>query len=354
MESGMITQGKKVDQFEDELAVHLQNKYVLTLNSGTAALHLALRLANVGPGDEVITTPMTCVATNVPIVWERARIVWADVHPKTGLIDPADVAAKITRRTKAIISVDWSGSPVDYFTLRQLAEQHGITFISDAAHSLGAFVPLNSRYIPVGSGGLAHMTAFSLQAIKTITTIDGGILSLSDEKAYRRGKRLRWFGVPRDNDVEFRGALDVEEVGLKMHMNDVAATIGIEALTYLVMNVGIQRNHAQRYFNNLNWSIPGSPFELQPLQFGSTHWLMVVLLPDPQRREEFRLYMKDNNIEVSQVHWRNDKHTAFKEFQTPLPGVDQYSSRMICVPVNNRLTLQDIDHIVSVMNAFAE
>lgn len=349
METGMLTQGERVEQFEDELAITLQNKWVLTLNSGTAALHLALRLADIEPGDEVITTPMTCVATNVSIVWERAKIVWADIDPYTGLIDPEDVKRKITKKTKAIISVDWGGNPVDYFVLRQLADLHGIAFISDAAQALGANVSIASHPIPVGSASLAHMTAFSLQAIKTITTIDGGILTLSDDFTFERAKRLRWFGVPRDNDTKFRGELDVLEVGLKMHMNDVTAALGLAALPWLSVNVHAQKVNARYYWHSLS---PVFACD-QPVD-GGAHWLYTVRLADSATRDKLRLFMEKQGIEVSQVHWRNDKHTAFREFRATLPGVDEYSSRAICIPVHNQLSLADLNAIVSAMNHFAE
>lgn len=344
--SGYITQGPKVDKFESDLGQHIQNKRVLSVNSGTSAIQLALRLANVGPGDEVITTPMTCIATNVPIMAAGADIVWADVDPYTGLIDPVDVERKITPKTKAIISVDWGGVPVDYDILNALAIDHSIAFISDAAHSLGA----SYEGRPIGRGTLADFTCFSFQAIKTITTIDGGALAVANPADYERGKRLRWFGVPRDSDVAFRGEINVQEWGYKFHMNDVNATLGIVALRSLSPNVKFQQDHARRYTQRL-----AAYYEChKPKQYkhSPAWWLFTVLVED---RDKFKEYMTGRGIEVSQVHWRNDEHAAFSRFRptTPLKGLDYYSQRMICIPNHNQLTIKEIDAVIEAMNDFA-
>lgn len=347
--SGYIAQGPKVDKFESELGLHLQNKHVLSVNSGTSAIQLALRLADVGPGDEVITTPMTCIATNVPIMAAGADIVWADVNKLTGLIDPADVERKITPRTKAIVSVDWGGVPVDYDLLRGIADAKGISFISDAAHSLGA----EYKGIPIGSGKLAHFTCFSFQAIKTITTIDGGALAVANKEDYERGKRLRWFGVPRDNNVKFRGEIDVPEWGYKFHMNDVNATLGIVSLRSLSPNVKFQRDHAVRYLQRL------SPYYVCP-SWGDykslPSWWLFTVLVEPEDRERFRAVMEQRGIETSQVHWRNDQHSTFAKFyptdHAHLAGLDYYSERMICIPNHNQLSLKEIDTVIEAMNDF--
>lgn len=350
LHSGMITQGEKVEEFEGKLKEAIHNRWVLSLNSGTAALHLALRLADVGPGDEVISTPMTCIATNVPIAWERARIVWADVDPVTGLIDPDDIERKITKKTKAVVTVDWSGMPVDYDRISQICHgSRSLWFISDAAHSLGA----EYRGLPVGNATLADMTAFSFQAIKTITAVDGGALSFAGPRQYDRGKKLRWFGVDRENKVQFRGQIDVPEVGLKMHMNDVNATIGIESLKFLSANVRMQRVNAGMYINNLHPYYFTSPYWNKD-GTKSACWLMVVLLPNTTERAEFVEYMRREGVEVSQVHWRNDKHSAFVDFlpEESLPGLDTYSDRMICIPVHNQLNRRDVNEVIEIMNDF--
>lgn len=344
LHSGHITQGSKVDEFEKALSVKAGTTYVLTVNSGTTALSLALRLANVGPGDEVISTPMTCIATNVPIATAGAKIVWADVHPDTGLIDPDDVQKKITKHTKAIMAVDWSGIPADYDTLREVAD--GIPVISDAAHSFG------SVYKGRRTGTLADFTAFSFQAIKTITTGDGGALTCKNPDDYERGKRLRWFGIDRDNTTQFRGQLDVPEAGFKWHMNDINATIGLTTLKFVQIPLDRQKDGANRYYRQLArgfYEFPNTEYSMN-----SAAWLMVVLLPDHLERKGFVNYMKAGDVEVSQVHWRNDKHSAFAAFaDDDLPGLDQYADRMICIPNHYGLMPEDRRYIIQRMNDYA-
>lgn len=341
--SGYITQGAKVDEFEKALAYKVGNSKVLSLNSGTSALTLALRLANIGPGDEVISTPMTCIATNVPIVTAGAKIRWADVDPDTGLIDPENVDRKLTAKTKAIVAVDWGGLPCDYDTLREVA--NGIPLISDAAHSFGG------RYKGVRIGAVADFTAFSFQAIKTITTVDGGALTTRLYEDYERGKLLRWFGVDRENDTQFKGSLDVVEAGYKFHMNDVTAVIGLVQLQQMHTPLEHQRAGATRYQAGLSsfYEIPAVDYPVV-----SASWLMTVLLPDRQRRDTFVSWMESQSIECSQVHWRNDWHTAFKDFYDPhLPGVDRFTDRMVCIPNHWALTPQERTYIIKKMNEFA-
>jgi perosamine synthetase len=187
LHSGYITQGEKVEQFEKKFADMMQYKHVVSVNSGTSALTLALRLAGVGYGDEVVTTPMTCTATNLPILSLGAKPVFADVDSETGLIDPASVLTKITKKTKAIMAVDWGGSPVDVRALMDIGRRYDLRVIVDAAHAIGTH-----------HNGEADFVCYSLQAIKHITTVDGGVLACKSPDAYHRGKVLRWFGIDRE------------------------------------------------------------------------------------------------------------------------------------------------------------
>src|SRR5215472_10644213 len=230
--SGQVGQGPKVAEFEAALAPIVGNRNVLTVNSGTSALQLALRLAGVR-GGSVVTTPMTCSATVLPVLAEGAAPVWADIDPATGNIDPLDAERKLRPGTAAILAVHWGGQPCDMGALLDVGRRHGLPVIIDAAHALGA----SWSGEPVGAPA-ADFTCFSLQAIKHITTIDGGILTTKDAADYRRGKLLRWYGIDRDAEqADARVAADIPEWGYKFHMNDVAATIGLAQLEYLPLVV---------------------------------------------------------------------------------------------------------------------
>lgn len=225
--SGYIGQGKVVDEFESRLGTMIGNPNVLTVNSGTSAIHLALRLANVGYGDEVISTPMTCSATNEPILERGAKIIWADIKPRTGEIDPNDIRRKITPKTKAIVCVHWGGYPCNLKAINTIAKEHGIKVIEDAAHAMLA--EFGARYI----GNHSDFVCFSFQAIKHMTTVDGGALFCHNRDDYKRGKLLRWYGLDRESSACFRCEQNIQEHGYKFHMNDVNATIGLVQLNYV-------------------------------------------------------------------------------------------------------------------------
>lgn len=322
LRSGYVTEGPKVKEFEKALTEFLGTP-TITLNSATSALTLSLRLAGVGAGDEVITTPMTCQATNVPIMAMGATPVWADVNPRTGLIDPDSIKSRMTSRTKAIMTVDWGGAPCDY---DQFIGHNNIPIIEDAAHAFGSIY----KRKPVGD--IADFTCFSFQAIKTLTSVDGGALTTFDIGDLAQGRLLRWYGIDREaNTKEFRGEVDVVEWGYKFHMNDVNATIGLANLQYVPEIISRHRSNARILDEGLNRDIYTSTDP--DYEHISSHWLYTVLLLNSDIREQFKAHMAKKGIQVSQVHWRNDHLTTFAPFKrNDLPGADEFSSRMICVP----------------------
>jgi perosamine synthetase len=337
LHSGYIGQGPKVEEFERKLGARLGTTNVLTLNSGTSAILVALRLAGVGPGDEVVTTPMTCTATNEPILELGAIPVWADIHPGTGLIDPLDVARKITSKTKAIVCVDWGGTQCDIAGLMYVAARHGIKLIEDAAHGFGAMT-LGADFI-----------CYSFQAIKHITTVDGGALVCAHPEDYKRGKLLRWYGIDRETDrKDLRCEEDIVEWGYKAHMNDVAAVIGIVQLDYLDGILKAQRANARAY----SYGINNPRLQRSVDHLRGAFWLYTLLCQDAEDRESFRLYMEGQGIMASRVHVRNDIHSVFREFRKELPGVDSFADREIAIPVHWGLSDQERLQIIEACNSY--
>ena len=346
LHSGYIAQGPVVDEFERRFAKIVGNDYVVSVNSGTSALHLAYVLAGIKKGDEVISTPMTCTATNLPLVTLGAKIVWADVT-LTGHINPDDVEQKITKKTKAIVCVDWGGTPCDLDKLRQIADKHGLKLIEDAAHAQGA------RYKGRPVGTFADYTIFSFQAIKHITTGDGGALVCLDKADYERAKKLRWFGIDRGQGGDSRINQDIEEAGYKFQMNDMAASIGVAALPHLEDVVNSHRLIADIYIEKLDRDFYRFPNEIS-YDARSSYWIFTMLLPTPEFRDKFITSMKGYDVEVSRVHRRNDEYTVFKKFnQGKLPGLDYFGDRMVCLPCHRGI-YPDIAHrIVRLANDFA-
>ncbi|MDO5564757.1 MAG: aminotransferase class I/II-fold pyridoxal phosphate-dependent enzyme, partial [Eubacteriales bacterium] len=189
--SGYIAVGEQVKEFEDDLGNYIENKNILTVNSGTAALHIALLLLNIGTGDEVISTPMTSEPTNTAIYMTGAKVVWADVDLNNGLIDPKSIEEKITEHTKAIMVVHYAGMVCDMDKINEISKKYNIPVIEDNAH--GLYSKYNGK--PVGKN--SKYTCFSFQAIKHLTTIDGGAISFLDDKEIEEAKELRWFGLQK-------------------------------------------------------------------------------------------------------------------------------------------------------------
>lgn len=334
--SGYIGQGPRVDAFEEALASWFGSHNVLALNSCTSALHLALRLSDVGHDDEVISTPMTCTATNVPIMAMGARIVWADIDPRTGNIDPLDVERKITSKTKAVVGVHWAGYPCELDELNRLGSRYGVKIIEDAAHAFGA------SYCGRPIGSQSDFTCFSFQAIKHLTTVDGGALVCRDTESFKRGKLLRWYGIDRESERrDFRCEQDVAEWGYKFHMNDVTATIGLEQLRHIGKVLSRHRENAAYYRQQLA-DQPGLDLLNYRSDRESSYWLFTVRVRD---RLRFMKKMTDAGITVSQVHARNDHHTMFADFSRVLPGVDEFVEEQVSIPVGWWLEDDQRQHI---------
>jgi perosamine synthetase len=333
MYSGQVGDGGIVKQFEEQFGKFIGNPRALAISSGTAALHTALVLANVGGGDEVISTPMTAEPTNMAILHTGGRVVWADVDPDSGNMAPQSLRDKITARTKAIVVVHYAGIPVQLREISRIAAEHGIPLIEDAAHALGA------RYEGARIGNHSDYVIFSFQAIKHMTTGDGGMLLCRREADLPKGRRVRWFGIDRDQP---RTTVDVCEVGYKYNMNNITAAIGLEQLENI--ESAIERHMANGSFLDRALStvsgLKVSRFEAvaQP-----AHWIYTVLV---ERRDDLARCLSAAGIECSQVHRRNDRHPVFHASRCELPGLDDYYSRMLHIPCGWWVSDDDRDYIV--------
>jgi len=379
LESGYIGQGEVVERFEAEFGRLVGAPYPpLSVNSGTSALDLALHLIGVEPGDEVISTPMTCTATNTVIVNRRAKIVWADIDPITGLIDPEDVGRKITRRTKAIMAVDWAGRPCDYRALKE----YGIPVVEDAAHALLA--QIDGASIATAGG---DYVCWSFQAIKHLTTGDGGAL-LPPADQLERGRLLRWYGLDRRSTKSFRCEQNITEAGYKYQMNDINASIGLANLEFAECAVAACRANAAWYHRRLGGvdaeqvsgfrcqvsredgeevsgfrgQISGEhgvdAITLPPPDPGSAWWLYTLLVPD---RDRFIAFMEDAGIEASPVHARNDRHTGFQQVSgfrdqvsgnDALPGVDRFAAHEVAIPVGWWLRVEERERVAEAVSGW--
>jgi len=339
LRSRWIGEGPKVRKFEDALCKKFGFPYTVALNSGTSALRLALAMTGVGPKDEVITTAMTCTATNTPILEQFATPVFADVQYHTGNIDPNDIEHRITRRTKAIMCVHWAGYPCDMNEILDIAARHNLTVIEDGAHALGA----SYNGGPIGS--ISHFTMFSLQAIKQLTTGDGGLLTVLTEEHYDEARRRRWFGIDRrKRRVRLDGYAPwpQTEVGFKYHMNDISASIGLGNLEDIDWIIARRHEIVARYRHALV-DVPGVRLFIREADRTSGDWLFTMHV---ERRGDFCRMMRDKGVEVSVCHIRNDEHPIFGGRRDDLPNLDRYEQTHISIPLHNHLTDEDVEYVI--------
>jgi dTDP-4-amino-4,6-dideoxygalactose transaminase len=345
LQSGYVGEGEKVEEFERAVRQVTGNGNVLMVNSGTSAIMLALRLAGVGAGDYVISTPVTCLATNQAILALGAKPIWADVNPKTGNMSPAGLLYALLPcwpKVKAILCVHWGGYPCDLKEINDIGCRYKIPIIEDAAHAFGA----TYNQEPIGSH--SDYVCFSFQAIKYVTTVDGGAVCCKNPIARERGRLMRWFGLDRSKSAEGRCQQDPKEFGYKWQSNDVAAAIGIENVKSLEWLLDRSRFNASMYFASLH-DVSGIELLEYRMDRQSTYWLFTLLVDD---RDRFIKHMSDNGVACSEVHARNDKKTIFKDSAVELPGVDEFCSHQVNIPVGWWLSEEDLEHIVDVVRRF--
>jgi dTDP-4-amino-4,6-dideoxygalactose transaminase len=350
LRSGWITSGPKVQAFEAQLSEYFGGRPVRTFNSGTCTMEIALRIAGIGAGDEVITTPISWVATANVIIETGATPVFADIDPVTRNIDLARVEAAITPRTKAIIPVYLSGLPVDMDRLYALAKKHNLRVVEDAAQALGS--SWNGQRI----GAFGDFASFSFQANKNITSSEGGCLVLNNAEEARLAEKYRLQGVTRSG---FDG-LDVDVLGGKFNMTDVAAAIGLGQFAHIEAITAHRRELAQYYF-----SCFGSDFEakygaqLPVPDFENSNWHMFQLvLPERQdgkpARATFMEQMQALGIGIGYhypaIHLLSMyRARGFKEGMFPI--AEKVGRLIVSLPLFNVMTKNDVERAVSAVKS---
>lgn len=331
--SGYVASGQAVRDFENELRDYIGNPYVLALSSGTAALHIALSILNVGPGDEIISTPMTAEPTNTTIAITGAKVVWADVDSATGLLLPASIRERITDRTKAIMLVHYAGMVCDMDEINKISKEFNIPIIEDAAHAFG------SKYNGKIIGSNSRFTCYSFQAIKQLTTVDGGAIAFTNPEDMAEAMRLRWFGLDR---TVSRMENDIKRAGYKYEMNNVNAIIGsVQLKNY--------PNIYDRYISNGKFydrelaNVPGVTLIPYYKNTEPSYWLYTMKV---ERREEFIRMMEANGVLASPLHHRTDTHSVFNESKCELPNMDKFYSEFIHIPCGWWVTDTDREKIV--------
>tara|TARA_B110000008_G_C16971416_1_gene564076 strand:+ start:1832 stop:2929 length:1098 start_codon:yes stop_codon:yes gene_type:complete len=340
LKSGFVSAGNIAKNFEDALERELGLINPISVNSGTSALHLGLAVANIKPGDEVILPAQTFIATGLAVLMQGATPVFADIQYDTGNIDPDSIRNKITERTKLIIAVHWGGYPCDMDEINNIANEFNILVMEDAAHALGALY----KNKPIGS--ISNFTAFSFQAIKHLTSGDGGALCCIDNINYFKGKKKRWFGIDRENSkISELGEreFDITEVGFKYHLNDVSAAIGLGNLQNFSSQLSRIQQIAKRYRTELD-NVDG----LQLLNYKgdrkSAYWLFTVLV---ENRSDFVRKLMEFNVPTSVVNQRIDRLSVFNENNEKLSNQERFDKKQISIPIHSALTDEDVSIVIS-------
>jgi len=342
LHSRWIGQGPRVAEFENEFTKRFAGSgKSVAVGSGTDALHLAYILAGLQAGDEVIVPVFTCTATNIPFLYMGVTIRFADVDPETLNISVAHVRQLANEKTKAIVCVHYGGLPCDMDELHAIAKELGIPVIEDAAHAPGA------TYKGKKIGEISQFTMFSFQAIKHITTGDGGMLILQDNELVHKAERIRWFGIDRSDKQKGTWENDITEVGYKYQMTDISASLGLASLEEFDKIL----SHRQRIFEAYKIGLKGvSGIKLVGANYTDrTHaaWLCTILVD--KDRLGFMRALRDKKIESSQVHFRNDRYSIFGGRRDDLPNMDDVEERYIVLPMHMKVTEANVNYICEVI-----
>lgn len=350
LESGWLSSGPRVRRFEEAFAAYIGADHAIALNSCTAGLHLALLAAGVGPGDEVITTPLTFCATANVIVHVGATPVFADVEPATGNLDPRAVEAALSPRTRAVVPVHYAGRPVDVVAFRALADRHGLALIEDAAHCIEGSV--DGRKI----GTTGDFTAFSFYATKNLTTGEGGMVTTSSAAAAEQMRVASQHGMSRPAWTRYQALepsrYDVLTPGFKYNMTDLQAAIGLHQLAALARHQARRRAITARYDEALS-PLPLSRFAPVPPGVEHAHHLYPVLVDQPAAptRDELALALSLAGV-ASSVHFPAvHLHTYYRErfgfARGQFPAAERLADTVLSLPLSPALTDAQVAQVIA-------
>lgn len=351
LRSGWLGLGPRTEQFEQQFTAMTQSRFTIALNSGTAALHLAMEVLNIGPGDEVIVPSLTFISTVHAVSYVGATPVFADVEYDTLNVSAAEIERKITAKTKAIIVVHLGGHPCDMEPIQQLAESRGIHLVEDAAHACGA------EYKGRKVGSLSELTCFSFHAVKNLTCGEGGAITTNKEWMARKIREKRWLGISKDTwkrsaeEKTYAWQYFVDQLGYKYHMNDLQAAIGLVQMQKLPQLNGRRADIATAYRSQLadvSWlDLP----QEKPYARSSWH-LFQIKVDNEERRDGLIAHLQAHNIATGVHYYPCHLHPVNIHHQAVVPLTTQIWKRILTLPIHPNMTDGDVDRVISAVRNY--
>ena len=339
-----IGQGPRVDEFEKKFQNKFLNQKIgcVATGSGTDALHLAYILAGLKPGDEVITPVFTCTATNIPFLYMGVKIKFADIDKYTMNICVKSVKKLITKKTKAIVCVHYGGLPCDMNELVKISKKYKIPLISDAAQALGA------KYEGKKISEFGDYTTYSFQAIKHITTGDGGMVCFKKKKLIDQAKRIRWFGINREKKQKGIWENDIFEVGYKYQLNDIGASIGILGIKEFSKILKLRRDIFNTYLKKLSKNNNIYCVNDEKNKFHAA-WIFTIIT---SKKDFLQKQLRKKRIETNQIHFRNDKYSIFKKFSVKgsYKNMDAIENDYLVLPLHTKMSVSDAEYVADSIN----
>lgn len=347
LRSAWITTGPKVAEFEKAMADFVGARHAVAFSSGTAALHAAAFAAGLQAGDEAVTTPLTFCATANAVLYQGATPVFADVRPDTLTIDPDDVERRLTRRTKALLPVDYAGHPADLDRLHALADRHGLIVIEDAAHALGA------EYRGRRVGGISHMSVFSFHPVKHLTTGEGGMVTTDDAKFAARLTTFRNHGIDSDartRQAEGQWQYEMTMLGYNYRLTDLGCALGLSQLPRMAANVARRRVIAGAYQEALS-QVPGVQLPITlPDVSHAWHLYPIRVSAALDRAEVFRALRAEGlgvNVHYVPVHLHPYYRNRFGYSGGEFPLAEAAYAQLISLPMFHGMSDADVDDAIT-------
>jgi perosamine synthetase len=354
LKTDWITQGPLVHEFEQIVSRYCHARYAVAFSSGTAALHGAAFAAGISPGSEIITTPITFVADGNCALYQGGNVRLADIQPTTYNIDPQKIKKAITRKTKALIPVDFAGQPCDIDEINEIAQEHGITVLEDAAHALGA------EYKGKKIGALVDMTILSFHPVKAITTGEGGMVLTDDEEYLDRLQTFRTHGITKDakklQKNEGPWYYEMQELGYNYRLTDIQCALGISQCKKLDRFIQRRREIVQRY-NGAFKDLPEivTPYEKKDVK-SAYHIYVIQLKLEKLRTDRKTIFdaLRAENIGAQvhyiPVHYHPYYQQNVKYKKGDFPIAEQYYERAITLPLFPRMADQDIEDVIQAVH----